>query len=95
MKNIMTKLWLKAFNKEIELAKLNKKLCERYDRVAEVEVSERFETLPEEKQDKVCDYLYKLNERIDTINDTIDKLRELRDKLNEVESYLTELEGVA
>lgn len=94
MENAINKLWLEAFKKINELIKLNEKLCARYDRVAEVESSERFETLPEETQDKVCDYLYKLNKRIGMISDTIDELRELRDKLDEVEGYLTELEGV-
>ena len=95
MENAMNKVWLEAFNKAIELTKLNEKLCARYDCVAEVESSERFETLSEETQDKVYDYLYKLNKRIDQISETIDELRELRDKLDEVEGYLTELEGVA
>lgn len=95
MENAMNKLWLETLKKINELIKLNEKLCARYDCVAEVESSERFETLSEETQDKVYDYLYKLNKRIDQISETIDELRELRDKLDEVEGYLTELEGVA
>lgn len=95
MENAMNEVWLEAFDKAIKLTRMKKKLCARYDRVAEVESSERFKTLSEEAQDKVSNYLYELNKRIDLISDTIDELRELRDKLDEVESYLTELEGVA
>ena len=95
MENAMNTLWLEAFKKINELIKLNEKLCARYDRIAEVESSERFEKLPEETQDKIYDYLYELNRRIDQVSETIDELRELRDKLDEVESYLSELEGIA
>lgn len=95
MEDAINTLWLETYYKANALTKLNEKLRARYDCVAEVESSERFETLSEETQDKVYDYLYKLNKRIDQISETIDELRELRDKLDEVEGYLTELEGVA
>lgn len=95
MEDAINTLWLEVYYKANALTKLNEKLRARYDRVAEVESSKRFATLSEETQDKVYDYLYKLNKRIDKVNDTIDELRELRAKLDELENYLLELEGVA
>ncbi len=94
MQYAINTLLLETLYEANELTKLNEKLRARYNRVAEVEGSERFGTLSEETQDKVYDYLYKLNKRIDKVNDAIDKLRELRAKLDEFENYVIEFEEV-
>ena len=95
MENI-NKLWLETYRKIDELRRERRKLNARYDCVAAVEASKKFDAFAEEVQDKIVEYLDKLHTRINAIGDAIDALIELIEKLDDAEAslnYIKELEG--
>lgn len=95
MENAMNTLWLEAYRKIEDYRKLKRKLEARYDKVKDVEQSARFQSLDEEKQDKVYDYLYELNKKVEYIDEAIDEIQELIDKIDSVEVYMEEMKGIA